>query len=464
MAGGQHGQRCRCRPCSPCRRSRRPVGADERRRRPRRGPSGGRRPRRRSACAGRRPGPAPRSSAGRPGGTAASRRPRRGRRARHGAPPGRRPARSRTGRTPAARCCSGSGSGAAGPPGVGATSRPNAASRPWSVGRLEDDRVGLGAHRVGDRVAVLGQVADRLVAAMHPLDRPAQVDGGRAGVDERVRRAAERRPARVRPRRRALSRALSASPMAATWPMAGAPRTTISRIAYAASPADRHGYSTRASGSRRWSIEVQDAAVLAERCAEAGRGRRDYRHGPRPSSVATAPRVQDRAGGLGRRLLEHLGRAGDRRRAWNSSPAKAEERAAEVTRACWRPGPVAAPPVGARRAGSATDASARRSRLARSGSLEGSAIWGLGADGRQYLMTLVTRRPSSRSRPLRNSSSTRNARPTTSPFSRSTARSCRGPCRRSRAGRRRSGPSGPAGSRRGGSRACSSRTRARTRR
>ena len=50
----------------------------------------------------------------------------------------------------------------------------------------------------------------------------------------------------------------------------------------------------------------------------------------------------------------------------------------------------------------------------------GRSIWGPRCvTVRQYLMTLVTRRPSSRSRPLRNSSSTRNARPTTSPLSRS---------------------------------------------
>jgi hypothetical protein len=42
--------------------------------------------------------------------------------------------------------------------------------------------------------------------------------------------------------------------MAATWPIAGAPRTIISRIANDTSPAERHGYSTSASGSLRWSI------------------------------------------------------------------------------------------------------------------------------------------------------------------------------------------------------------------
>ena len=43
------------------------------------------------------------------------------------------------------------------------------------------------------------QLADLVVAGHDPLDRPAQVDRGRPGVDQRVGRAAERRPARVRP-------------------------------------------------------------------------------------------------------------------------------------------------------------------------------------------------------------------------------------------------------------------------
>ena len=122
------------------------------------------------------------------------------------------------------------------------------------VGRgLEDDRVRLGAHRVGDRVAILGQLPDRLVAGHHAFDGPAQVDRRRPGVDERVGEPlsvalrAYGRPSRW-------FSALIASPIAATWPIAGAPRTTISRMAKATSPADRQAYSTSASGSRRWSI------------------------------------------------------------------------------------------------------------------------------------------------------------------------------------------------------------------
>src|SRR4051794_22762927 len=54
-----------------------------------------------------------------------------------------------------------------------------------------------------------------------------------------------------------LSRMFSADiamAIAATWPIAGAPRTIISRIAYDASPADLQGYSSRTSGSFRWSM------------------------------------------------------------------------------------------------------------------------------------------------------------------------------------------------------------------
>ena len=74
------------------------------------------------------------------------------------------------------------------------------ARQPAMIGRrLEDDRVCLGPHRIGDRVTVLGQVADLLVARHHALDGPAQVDGRRAGVDQGVGGATERRPAGIRP-------------------------------------------------------------------------------------------------------------------------------------------------------------------------------------------------------------------------------------------------------------------------
>ena len=110
-------------------------------------------------------------------------------------------------------------------------SSPNA-GQPAVVGRrLEDDRVGLGAHRVGDGPAVVGQLADLLVAGHHPLDRPAQVDRRRPGVDEGVAPAPRRVARRAYGMPLRCCSALIASPMAATWPIAGAPRTIISRIA-----------------------------------------------------------------------------------------------------------------------------------------------------------------------------------------------------------------------------------------
>ncbi len=104
------------------------------------------------------------------------------------------------------------------------------------------------------------------------------------------------------------------------------------------------------------------------------------------------------------------------------------------------------------------------------GSVNGSSKGGLDHAARrapaaaQYRMTLVTRRPLRRSRPLRKSSSTRNARPTTSPPSRSTSSIVP----RDRPARRQEvvddeDPLAGLHRRRDGSRACSSRTRGRTR-
>ena len=73
------------------------------------------------------------------------------------------------------------------------------ARQPAVVGRgLEHDRIGLGAQRVRDRVAVIVELADLDVPGHDPVDRPAQVDRGRPGVDQRVGRAADDRLAGVR--------------------------------------------------------------------------------------------------------------------------------------------------------------------------------------------------------------------------------------------------------------------------
>ena len=203
---------------------------------------------------------------------------------------------------------------------TGSAASPNSASRPWSVVASADDRVGLGAERRGDRVAVLGQVADRLEAGHHPVDRPAEVDRRRAGAAKRGRGAARGSPGgrtAACPRARSADRA---RPIAATWPIAGAPRTTIWRIAVAASGPFRTSTSTSCVG--------QLAAGRSDRGRRRPRGTASGTRSAAPSRRRSAPpasiaassrsgragRVEDRAGGLGRRPLERLGGAGDRRR------------------------------------------------------------------------------------------------------------------------------------------------------
>ena len=102
-----------------------------------------------------------------------------------------------------------------------------------------------------------------------------------------------------------------------------------------------------------------------------------------------------------------------------SSPAKARKNRRRPSRPEWAPSTT----VGSRRPSARHRARSTPLRRAAGSAWDrrrGRSIWGPRCvTVRQYLMTLVTRRPSSRSRPLRNSSSTRNARPTTSPLSRS---------------------------------------------
>ena len=113
--------------------------------------------------------------------------------------------------------------------------------------------------------------------------------------------AADRRPPGVRPAIAANLAAVIASPIAATCPIAGAPRTIISRMAKATSPADRHVVLDERVGEVALVDEVQDAVVLAERRAEAGRGgaagapcapavrRRGERAAERPPGSRMAP-------------------------------------------------------------------------------------------------------------------------------------------------------------------------------
>ena len=183
---------------------------------------------------------------------------------------------------------------------------------------LGDDRVRLGPHRRGDRLAVLRQLADRVVRGHDPVRRVRHGAVRRRGVAHRVGRAAERRPPGVGPgpRTRAAVRAI---PIAAAWPAAG--------------PADHDAVADRPGhlGGRRGRVlddrprqdplvDEHDRRPLdAERGPEAGtavrppagsRGRRCRRR----RDVLEAGRVEDRAGQLGRRALDRLGRADHRRR------------------------------------------------------------------------------------------------------------------------------------------------------
>ena len=170
--------------------------------------------------------------------------------------PGRRRAPSRTGRTAAARCCSGSGSGVGRSAGPAGARRRGRASRAWSSVASPTIASASRAERRRDRRPVV----DR--ARRSPRSGPAC---GRApsardcrrprvaralAVPRRIARRAYGFAGRGRP-------AVSARPSAATWPSAGAPRTTISRIAWATSAPDSQSTSTSSSGSRRWSRRIE---------------------------------------------------------------------------------------------------------------------------------------------------------------------------------------------------------------
>ena len=75
--------------------------------------------------------------------------------------------------------------------------------------------------------------------------------------------------------------------MAATWPMAGAPRTIMSRIAWAASAAVRHAVLLEDVRQLALVDDVEDARRLAERGPEAGRRRGDDRARPPAPPIAT---------------------------------------------------------------------------------------------------------------------------------------------------------------------------------
>ena len=172
---------------------------------------------------------------------------------------------------------------------------PNAGQPAVVLGRLEDDRVGLGPHRRGDRVAVLGQVADRLVGGHHPIDRPAQVDRRRAAS------CAGRWPRRgASPgARTAGSAELGARSGPARSPPPGRSPARRGRSSRGwrrrPRPADFGRRTPRAtSGSLRWSTRAGRRRLLAERRPEAGRRGRARRLGARrPRPGRDAVRVED---------------------------------------------------------------------------------------------------------------------------------------------------------------------------
>ena len=104
------------------------------------------------------------------------------------------------------------------------------------LGRLADDVLGLAPDRVGDDLPLGVDVTHGIHGPEDAVDRPAHVGGRRARVDQGrpEPRIAARRTKGVEA---TILSAVSDRPIAAAWPIAGAPRTTISRIAQATSPA-----------------------------------------------------------------------------------------------------------------------------------------------------------------------------------------------------------------------------------
>ena len=231
--------------------------------------------------------------------------------------------------------------------------------------------------------------------------------------------------------------AVNASVTAPSWACAGDPTIASSRIAATPSPPPRTSMSARMSGSRRWSttrhtspsqrIGARNPAPAARSSVGAApAGIRGPGSGPTGlDRLGIAEQLPGRLGGL---LLEQLRRADDRsHRAEHVARELAEEPSPVGVRRRDRLGrPRGSHRLGrvGRRAGLGPRGLVSHRRAARP--TEGAdrsrgEAWESRQLRRQYWMTLVTRRPSSRSRPLRNSSSTRKASPTTSPFRRSTS-------------------------------------------
>ena len=208
---------------------------------------------------------------------------------------------------------------------------------PAVVGRgLADDRVRLCPERIGNDVTIVAQLADRLEAGHHPVDRPAEVDRRRARSPECRRAGPEDRPPGVR---------------------LGQPGTIRRQghpdgrdLADRRRAADHHLLDRIGRLGRVPDLDldelireqplvdqVEDADAFAERSAEAGRGSGGTvgfgAAGARDDAVRLDPGgrrdgVEDRAGGFGRRPLEGLGGTGDCRRGLDQLARELAEEAA----------------------------------------------------------------------------------------------------------------------------------------
>ena len=278
--------------------------------------------------------------------------------------------------------------------------QPEAGQPPVVGGGLEDDRIGLGAHRPGDGKAILGQLPDLGVAGQDALDGPAQVDRCRARVDERVRPAAERRLARVGP---AVGLCLCAQRQPDGRDLADRRGAANDHLA------DRVGDLTgRAAGVLDERVgeaalvdQVEGPAVLAERRPEAARagraaGARDPAHVVRGSEpLRRSLGIEDDAGRLGGDLLECLGGPGGQGRGVDQLTGELPEELApaEVDRrrgggggagAAWRPAawrPAATRPRAPRRSDRRRTRSTPPRRAAGSAwdRRRGRSIWDLDA-------------------------------------------------------------------------------------
>ena len=183
----------------------------------------------------------------------------------------------------------------------------------------------------------------------------------------------------------------------------------MSWMAWATSPAEAHEYSTSWSGNRRWSINTSLSPSMRKAVRNpAAVPAAGFARSPAIDSTAPAGLRMTPAARAELRWMA-LAAPATVAAVRMSSPAKSRKKRRRARSASAITGPFA------RR--SSVPSAARRSSDGSGSRRSDSVTRCLG----QYLITLVTLRPARRSRPFRNSSSTRKARPTTSPLSRSTS-------------------------------------------